>query len=145
MGVDFKINEYGEIIREVGSHNDLINYEEALLRGEKVNATIRRKIAKETRNERVLWLCVNDSAISVVVATKANPMLTYEMKSIVSKKEKKWKQLKQYNKQELVENNSENDSVDYGCVRYAILIIFSLSLSFLILFYGIIRLIDQIL
>lgn len=126
MGVDFKINEYGEIIREVGSHNDLINYEEALLRGEKVNATIRRKIAKETRNERVLWLCVNDSAISVVVATKANPMLTYEMKSIVSKKEKKWKQFKQYKQeayiQTLIEDDIEDVSSSSGIVVLFIII-----------------------
>ena len=143
--MDFKVNEYGEIIRDAETSNDLAGYEDALLRGEKLKANIRRKVAKETRNEKVLWMCIRDTAITVVTAAKENPILTPEMKSIVSKKERDWKQLKQYNKQELVENNSDNDSVDYGCVRYAILIIFSLSISILIIFYGIIRLIDQIL
>ena len=84
MGGDYKINEYGEIIRDSGVPNDLAGYEDALLRGEKLKANIRRKVAKETRNEKVLWMCIRDTAITVVTAAKENPILTTEMKTAIS-------------------------------------------------------------
>ena len=40
MGMDFKVNEYGEIIRDAETSNDLAGYEDALLRGEKLKANI---------------------------------------------------------------------------------------------------------
>ena len=107
MGGDYKINEYGEIIRDSGAPNDLAGYEDALLRGEKLKANIRRKVAKETRNEKVLWMCIRDTAITVVTAAKENPILTTEMKTAISKEEKAWEQLKQYKFQEEIKRLEE--------------------------------------
>ena len=45
MGMDFRVNEYGETIRDSETPNDLAGYEDALLRGEKLKANIRRKVA----------------------------------------------------------------------------------------------------
>lgn len=98
--MDFKVNEYGEIIRDAETSNDLAGYEDALLRGEKLKADIRRKVAKETRNEKVLWMCIRDTAITVVTAAKENPILTSEMKLEISKIEKAWAQSKQDKNQE---------------------------------------------
>ena len=120
MGMDFKVNEYGEIIRDAETSNDLAGYEDALLRGEKLKANIRRKVAKETRNEKVLWMCIRDTAITVVTAAKENPILTTEMKAAISKEEKAWEQLKQYKFQEEIkrleelEKNSKDDSGNKG-------------------------------
>lgn len=110
--MDFKINEYGEIIRDAETSNDLAGYEDALLRGEKLNANIRRRVAKETRNEKVLWMCIRDTAITVVAAAKENPILTTEMKTAISKEEKAWEQLKK---------NSKDDSGDKGCLWFIII------------------------
>lgn len=107
MSGNYKINEYGEIIRDAETPNDLAGYEEALLRGEKLKANIRRKVAKETRNEKVLWMCIRDSAITVVSAAKENPILTSEMKTAISKEEKAWEQLKQYKIQEEIKRLEE--------------------------------------
>lgn len=112
MGMDFKVNEYGEIIRDAETPNDLAGYEDALLRGEKLKANIRRKVAKETRNEKVLWMCIRDTAITVVAAAKENPILTTEMKTAISKEEKAWEQLKK---------NSKDDSGDKGCLWFIII------------------------
>lgn len=84
MGSDFRINEFGEIIRNEDTTDytsEISIYEEAILRGEKLKVDIRRKIAKETRNERVLWKCIRDRAITVVIAAKSNPRLTAEMRA----------------------------------------------------------------
>lgn len=127
MGMDFKVNEYGEIIRDAETSNDLAGYEDALLRGEKLKANIRRKVAKETRNEKVLWICIRDTAITVVTAAKENPILTPEMKTAISKEEKAWEQLKQYKFQEKIkrleelEKNSKDDSGNKGCLRFIII------------------------
>lgn len=127
MGGDYKINEYGEIIRDSGAPNDLAGYEDALLRGEKLKANIRRKVAKETRNEKVLWMCIRDTAITVVTAAKENPILTTEMKTAISKEEKAWEQLKQYKFQEEIkrleelEKNSKDDSGNKGCLWFIII------------------------
>lgn len=94
--MDFKVNEYGEIIKDSETSNDLAGYEDALLRGEKLNVNIRRKVAKETRNEKVLWICIRDTAITIVAAANGNPILTPEMKAAISKEEKAWEQLKHY-------------------------------------------------
>ena len=112
--MDFKVNECGEIIRDSETPNDLAEYEDALLRGEKLKANIRRKVAKETRNEKVLWMCIRDTAITVVTAAKENPILTPEMKTAISKEEKAWEQLKQYKIQEEVRRLEElvDDFVD---------------------------------
>lgn len=120
--MDFRVNEYGEIIRDSETPNDLAGYEDALLRGEKLKANIRRKVAKETRNEKVLWMCIRDTAITVVTAAKENPILTPEMKTAISKEEKAWEQLKQYKFQEEIkrleelEKNSKDDSGNSGCL-----------------------------
>ena len=125
--MDFKVNEYGEIIRDAETSNDLAGYEDALLRGEKLKANIRRKVAKETRNEKVLWLCIRDTAITVVTAAKENPILTSEMKTAISEEEKAWDQLKQYKIQEEVrrleelEKNSKDDSGNSGCLWFIII------------------------
>ena len=127
MGMDFKVNEYGEIIRDAETSNNLVGYEDALLRGEKLKANIRRKVAKETRNEKVLWMCIRDTAITVVTAAKENPILTTEMKTAISKEEKAWEQLKQYKIQEEVrrleelEKNSKDDSGNSGCLWFIII------------------------
>lgn len=128
MGMDFKVNEYGEIIRDAETLNDLAGYEDALLRGEKLKANIRRKVAKETRNEKVLWMCIRDTAITVVTAAKENPILTSEMKTAISEEEKAWEQLKQYKIQEEVrrrleelEKNSKDDSGNSGCLWFIII------------------------
>lgn len=128
MGMDFKVNEYGEIIRDAETPNDLAGYEDALLRGEKLKANIRRKVAKETRNEKVLWMCIRDTAITVVTAAKENPILTSEMKTAISEEEKAWEQLKQYKIQEEVrrrleelEKNSKDDSGNSGCLWFIII------------------------
>lgn len=94
MGMNYEINEFGEIIRtktEV-SDNDLKQYEEAILRGAKVRAQIRQKVATGTRNRDVLWICVKDSAITVVMAAKWNPFLTPEMKQVIAQREMAHKQ-----------------------------------------------------
>ena len=126
--MDFKVNEYGEIIRDAETPNDLAGYEDALLRGEKLKANIRRKVAKETRNEKVLWMCIRDTAITVVTAAKENPILTSEMKTAISEEEKAWEQLKQYKIQEEVrrrleelEKNSKDDSGNSGCLWFIII------------------------
>ena len=127
MGGNYKINEYGEIIRDASSSNDLAEYEDALLRGEKLKANIRRKIAKETRNEKVLWICIRDTAITVVTAAKENPILTPEMKTAISKEEKAWEQLKQVKFQEeirrieSIETNHKDDNDSKGCLWFIII------------------------
>ena len=128
MGGDYKINEYGEIIRDSGAPNDLAGYEDALLRGEKLKANIRRKVAKETRNEKVLWMCIRDTAITVVTAAKENPILTPEMKTAISKEEKAWEQLKQVKFQEeirrieSIETKSKDDNDSKGCLWFIIIV-----------------------
>ena len=130
MGGDYKINEYGEIIRDSGAPNDLAGYEDVLLRGEKLKANIRRKVAKETRNEKVLWMCIRDTAITVVTAAKENPILTPEMKLEISKKEKEWGQLKQYNTQEKMggikdfEKYRKDDNKNVGWFMFLCLCLF---------------------
>lgn len=136
MGGNYIINEYGEIIRDAETPNDLARYEEALLRGEKLKASIRRKVAKETRNEKVLWMCIRDTAITVVTAAKENPILTHGMKTAISNKEKAWGQLKQFKIQEQLkqfkiqeetqrieelEKNSKVDNGNKGCLWFIII------------------------
>lgn len=125
MGGDYKINEYGEIIRDSGAPNDLAGYEDALLRGEKLKANIRRKVAKETRNEKILWMCIRDTVKTVVTAAKNNPILTPEMKLVISKEEKAWEQLKQpkedIRRMESIETNSKDDNDSKGCLWFIII------------------------
>jgi len=132
MGMDFKVNEYGEIIRDGENPDDLAGYEEALLKGEKLNVHIRRKVARETRNEKVLWMCVKDTAITVVAAAKENPILTTEMRFAILKAERR-NQPKQYDIQKRlkVSNNKDNDK---GCLQRGCLwlIIIACIIGFLI-------------
>ena len=84
MGADYRINEYGEIIRDDNTPHytsELSVYEDAMLRGERLKIDIRRKLAKETRNKNVLWKCIKDNSITVVIAAKSNPALTSEMRA----------------------------------------------------------------
>ncbi len=122
MGQEFKINEFGEIIR---GNNDFEKYssdEESLLKGEKVKAHIRRKIARETKNEDVLWKCVRDNAITVVLAAKENPILTPAMKTEIRKQEDAYNGLQQYKIEESIKNNSEkNDNDGKGCLWFIII------------------------
>ncbi|MBO5717428.1 MAG: hypothetical protein J6R50_04810 [Alistipes sp.] len=127
IGGNYKINEYGEIIKDSEIPNDLAGYENALLRGERLKANIRRKVAKETHNEKVLWICIRDTAITVVAAAKENPTLTPEMKIAISKKENECEQLKQYKTQEEmkkleeIEKSSKGDSENKGCLWFIII------------------------
>ena len=71
-----------------------------MLKGDKLRANVRCRIARETKNPEILRLCIQDSAITVVVAAKENPILTSEMKLEISKIEKAWAQSKHDNIQE---------------------------------------------
>lgn len=113
MGMDFKINECGEIIRATKSSDDLSRYEDALLRGDKLNVDIRKKVAKETRNETVLWRCIRDVSLAVVIAAKVNPILTAEMKSAIAKIEKDRGAAKQ--------SNIQKDGCEIGCLLIMII------------------------
>lgn len=99
-----------ENIRIPEKYSALVEYEEAILRGEELKANIRREVAKETCNEKVLWICIRDSASTVVAAAKDNPILTPEMKSVISKKEMAQKKTKQD------KEAGNDDSENKGCL-----------------------------
>lgn len=77
MGMDYKVNEFGEIIREDGGLHAL---EEQLLNGIKLNIDARKRLAAESRNIKVLDRCMNDKAITVRRIVWSNPALTPEMR-----------------------------------------------------------------
>lgn len=119
-----------KIIKQTVRYNDIAVYEDAILRGEELGNTTRRKLAKETRNEKVLWMCIRDTVKTVVTASKNNPILTPEMKLEISKKEKEWGQLKQYNTQEKMggikdfEKYRKDDNKNVGWFMFLCLCLF---------------------
>lgn len=112
----YRIDDPVKKVRVDNSPNDLSVDEIALLRGEKLKADVRRKIAMGTRNETVLWKCVRDKAISVVLACKKNQNLTPEMmEEIVQKEASK-------NKMDEARRQLQKESSGCGCVWLFIII-----------------------
>lgn len=114
-------------VKPAARTNELARYEDAMLRGEELSNSMRRKVARVTRNEKVLWMCIRDTVKTVVTAAKENPILTSEMKTAISEEEKAWEQLKQYKIQEEVrrleelEKNSKDDNGNKGCLWFIII------------------------
>lgn len=121
---DFKINECGEIIRNKSSdYFDLHVYEKALLNGEKVKAHNRRRVAEKTKDEKVLWMCVHDNAVTVRTAAKTNPILTSAMKAEIIKQEEALQVLEQYKiLQEMEENREKYQASESGSTWWVWLI-----------------------
>lgn len=90
-----RTNETSKMLRIDDNYSEIFALESALLKGDKLKANVRCRIARETKNPEILRLCIQDSAITVVVAAKENPILTSEMKLEISKIEKAWVQSKQ--------------------------------------------------
>ena len=115
MDKTIRVDGNRKMLRLDNRNNELFVLESALLKGEKLKADVRRRIALETKNLEILHLCIHDSAITVVTAAKENPILTPEMKLEISKIEKAWEQSKQYKLQEEtmqiehVEDNQHRD------------------------------------
>lgn len=136
-----RANETSKMLRIDDTYSEIFALESALLKGDKLKANIRRKVAKETRNEKVLWMCIRDTAITVVRAAKENPILTTEMKTAISKEEKAWEQLKQYKFQEEIkrleelEKNSKDDSGNKGYLWFIIIECALVALSFYLSVY----------
>lgn len=80
--MDFKVNEYGEIIRE---DNDLFSLEHKYLKGIPLNIEDRKRLAKESQNLQVLELCLKDKAITVRRLVWKNPHLSPEMRMEVTR------------------------------------------------------------
>lgn len=95
-----RANERSKMLRIDDKYSEICALESAMLKGDKLKANVRCRIARETRNPEILRLCVQDSAITVVLAAKENPILTSEMKLEISKIEKAWAQSKQDKNQE---------------------------------------------
>lgn len=112
-------------VKPAARTNELARYEDAMLRGEELSNSMRRKVARETRNEKVLWMCIRDTVKTVVTAAKDNPILTPEMKLVISKEEKAWEQLKQpkedIRRMESIETNSKDDNDSKGCLWFIII------------------------
>lgn len=100
MGKTIRANETSKMLRIDDTYSEIFALESALLKGDKLRANVRCRIARETKNPEILRLCMQDSAITVVVAAKENPILTSEMKLEISKIEKAWAQSKQDKNQE---------------------------------------------
>lgn len=77
MGMDFKINEYGEIIKE---DDELTVLERKCLIGVPLNIEIRKRLAAESQNIHVLEICLKDRAITVRRTVWSNPYLTPELR-----------------------------------------------------------------
>lgn len=115
MGMDFKINECGEIIRDNNYIGDLEIYENALLRGDKLKVNIRCYIATKTQKEEILWKCVKDKAMSVRDSARNNPILTSEMRTEINKRDSINKQLK--STKTFTSNTTHHDSDNgKGCL-----------------------------
>ena len=100
MEKTIRANETSKMLRIDDTYSEIFALESALLKGDKLRANVRCRIARETKNPEILRLCIQDSAITVVVAAKENPILTSEMKLEISKIEKAWAQSKQDKNQE---------------------------------------------
>jgi len=77
MGMDFKVNEYGEIIR---GDNELFSLELKYLKGVPLNIEVRKRLAAESQNLQVLEACLKERAITVRRIVWDNPHLTPEMR-----------------------------------------------------------------
>ena len=95
MEKTIRANKTSKMLRIDDTYSEIFALESALLKGDKLRANVRCRIARETKNPEILRLCIQDSAITVVVAAKENPILTSEMKLEISKIEKAWAQSKQ--------------------------------------------------
>ena len=78
MGMDFRVNEYGEIIR--GGDDELVVLEQKYLKGVPLNIEVRKRIAAESQNVSVLEACFKDRAITIRRIVWANPYLTPELR-----------------------------------------------------------------
>lgn len=110
-----RTNETSKMLRIDDNYSEIFALESALLKGDKLKANVRCRIARETKNPEILRLCIQDSAITVVVAAKENPILTSEMKLEISKIEKAWAQSKQDKIQEETKQISIVPSQDNQC------------------------------
>lgn len=144
-----RTNKTSKMLRIDDNYSEIFALESALLKGDKLKANVRCRIARETKNPEILRLCIQDSAITVVTAAKENPILTPEMKTAISNKEKAWGQLKQFKIQEQLkqfkiqeetqrieelEKNSKVDNGNKGCLWF-IIITCSLGAIFSYLYY----------
>lgn len=77
MGMDFRVNEYGEIVRE---DNELFSLEQKYLKGVPLNIEVRKRLAAESQNLQVLEACLKERAITVRRIVWDNPNLTPEMR-----------------------------------------------------------------
>lgn len=77
MGMDFRVNEYGEIIRD---DNELFSLEQKYLKGVPLNIEVRKRLAAESQNLQVLETCLKERAITVRRIVWNNPHLTPEMR-----------------------------------------------------------------
>ena len=77
MGMDFRVNEYGEIIRD---DDELFSLEQKYLKGVPLNIEVRKRLAVESQNLQVLEACLKERAITVRRIVWDNPNLTPEMR-----------------------------------------------------------------
>ena len=77
MGMDFRVNEYGEIIRD---DDELFSLEQKYLKGVPLNIEVRKRLAAESQNLQVLEACLKERAITVRRIVWNNPHLTPEMR-----------------------------------------------------------------
>lgn len=77
MGMDFKVNEYGEIIR---GDNEIFSLELKYVKGVPLNIEVRKRLAAESQNLQVLEACLKEKAITVRRIVWDNPHLTPEMR-----------------------------------------------------------------
>ena len=75
--MDFRVNEYGEIVRE---DNELFSLEQKYLKGVLLNIEDRKRLAAESQNLQVLEACLKERAITVRRIVWDNPYLTPEMR-----------------------------------------------------------------
>lgn len=75
--MDFRVNEYGEIIRD---DNELFSLEQKYLKGVPLNIEVRKRLAAESQNLQVLEVCLKERAITVRRIVWNNPHLTPEMR-----------------------------------------------------------------
>ena len=96
--MDFKVNEYGEIIRE---DNELFSLEQKYIKGIPLNIEVRKRLAAESQNLQVLETCLKERAITVRRIVWDNPYLTPEMR-------------KEATRQKLLDKNSKTEDKDGG-------------------------------
>lgn len=96
MGMDFKVNEYGEIIR---GDNELFSLELKYLKGVPLNIEVRKRLAAESQNLQVLEACLKERAITIRRIVWANPYLTPELR-------------KEATRQKLLDKKSSTNSKD---------------------------------